>query len=405
MIVETDILKKVEDHVLGYYQRTDADTKQYVYHSLEHTNEVVEAAEIIGKELELDEESMEVVLVAAWFHDTGYYEDHENHETRSLQKATDLLNELGARHEFTERVGGCIKATRMPQSPQNIEEKVLCDADLFHLSTDKYFEKCRLMRQEFEAVWGKSHSEPQWIKENIRFFENHNYFTEYARKEFASGKEENYKALKKKAKALKKDKNYVTDLEESLQKLQAKYDKMNEIRPERGRETLFRTTSKNHLDLSGMADNKANIMISINSIILSLVVSILIRKLEESPYLIIPTLILTTVCLVTIVFSILATRPNVTRGKFTRQDIMNKKTNLLFFGNFHGMPISDYEWGMKELLKDGNYIYSSMIRDIYYLGVVLGKKYKMLRISYTIFMFGIVISVLSFVLSIAIVSA
>jgi len=279
---------------------------------------------------------------------------------------------------------------------------VLCDADLYHLSTQKYEDKCVFMREEFSKVWDKSYSEVEWLKENLDFFEAHTYFTDYGRRELSVGKESNYKYLKSKAKAFKKDKKYVSDLESKLQKLQEKLDKVSELKPDRGRETLFRTTSKNHLELSSMADNKANIMISINSIILSLVVSILIRKFEENPYLIIPTLILTFVCLTTIVFSILATRPNVSRGTFTRDDIQSKKTNLLFFGNFHGMPIDDYEWGMKRLLQDGDYLYSSMIRDIYYLGVVLGKKYRLLRISYTIFMFGIVIAVLSFILSLSI---
>ena len=167
----------------------------------------------------------------------------------------------------------------------------------------------------------------------------------------------------------------------------------------RGVETMFRLTSKNHLDLSNMADNKANIMISINSIILSVIVSVLIRKLEEYPHLIAPTMIMTVVCLVTIVFAILATRPNVSKGRFTKDDIHNKKTNLLFFGNFHSMSLKDYEWGMKEMIKDPEYLYSSLIRDIYFLGAVLGKKYKMLRIAYTFFMFGFVFAVISFILA------
>ena len=90
---------------------------------------------------------------------------------------------------------------------------------------------------------------------------------------------------------------------------------------------MFRTTSKNHLDLSAMADNKANIMISVNTIILSLVVSILIRRLVEFPNLLYPTLLLVVVCLTTIVLSILATRPNVSSGVFTDEDVLSKKTN------------------------------------------------------------------------------
>jgi hypothetical protein len=148
-----------------------------------------------------------------------------------------------------------------------------------------------------------------------------------------------------------------------------------------------------------MADNKSNILITINSIILSVVVSVLIRKLENNEYLIIPTVLLVSVCLATMVFAILATRPNVSTGRFKREDIKNKRTNLLFFGNFHGMEIENYEWAMKEMMRDGDYLYGSMIKDIYYLGKVLGQKYKYLRISYNIFMFGFVVAILSFVIA------
>ena len=150
-----------------------------------------------------------------------------------------------------------------------------------------------------------------------------------------------------------------------------------------------------------MADSKANIMISVNTIIISIIISVLIQKLDTNPHLIIPTSILLISCLVTIIFSILATRPNVSSGMFSRNDVEKRKTNLLFFGNFHKMKLEDYEWGMRELMEDSSYLYGSLIRDIYFLGVVLGKKYRLLRISYTIFMFGLVVSVLAFIISVA----
>lgn len=191
----------------------------------------------------------------------------------------------------------------------------------------------------------------------------------------------------------------VEELEEKVSKLKQKVKKAKELTPTRGIETMFRTTSKNHMELSAIADNKANIMISINSIILSVLVSVLIRKLEEFPHMTIPAIMLTVVCLTTIVFAVLATRPNVTHGRFEREDITNKKTNLLFFGNFHKMSLQDYQWGMMEMLKDADYLYGSMIKDIYFLGAVLGKKYRLLRMSYTIFMFGFVVSILGFVVA------
>lgn len=191
----------------------------------------------------------------------------------------------------------------------------------------------------------------------------------------------------------------VEALEEKVTKLKDKVKKAKEQKPTRGIETMFRTTSKNHMELSAIADNKANIMISINSIILSVLVSVLIRKLEEYPHMTIPAVMLTIVCLTTIVFAVLATRPNVTKGKFEHEDIINKKANLLFFGNFHRMKLEDFQWGMNEMLKDADYLYGSMIKDIYFLGAVLGKKYRLLRLSYTIFMFGFVASILGFIVA------
>ena len=159
---------------------------------------------------------------------------------------------------------------------------------------------------------------------------------------------------------------------------------------------MLRLTSENHLKLSDMADHKANILISVNSIIISVILSVLLRKLQEEPSLIIPTIIFLTVAVTTIVISILATRPKIIGGTFTRKDISEKKTNLLFFGNFHKATYEQYNAAMREMMTDTDYLYGSLIKDIYYLGVVLGRKYKLIRLAYNIFMIGIIVSVLAF---------
>jgi hypothetical protein len=96
------------------------------------------------------------------------------------------------------------------------------------------------------------------------------------------------------------------------------------------------------------------------------------------------------------VLAVIATRPNVTRGKFSKNDVDQKRVNLLFFGNFHQMKLEEYEWAIKELLKDKDYVYSSLTKDLYFLGLVLNRKYKILRWTYTIFIIGIVVSVFAF---------
>ena len=371
--------------------------EHFVYHNLQHTLDVVDATVEIAEQTHLRKEQMEIAVMAAYLHDVGYVSTADGHEEKSIELTRDFLKEQQCDDNYIEQIVACIKATKMPQNPQNIVEEVLCDADLYHLSSAKYFEKAELLREEFSTVEKDVITESEWLDMSSLFIGNHRYFTDYGKSVLEPKKDQNLKKIKKRVKALNPDSKYVKKLEKEVLKLREQENK----KPTRGIETMFRITSKNHLTLSGMADNKANIMISINSIILSILVTVLIRKFEEFPNLILPTLILVGVSLAAIVFSILATRPNVSSGKFTREDIEKKRTNLLFFGNFHGMQLRDYLWGVREMMKDGDYLYGSLIKDIYFLGIVLGKKYKMLRISYTIFMFGFVLAILTFLLAIA----
>ncbi|MDA0193440.1 MAG: DUF5706 domain-containing protein [Bacteroidetes bacterium] len=368
------------------------------YHTLEHTYDVVGAVSVIGANENLSRDELEIVQLAGWFHDLGYTVDLKNHEANSIKLAHEFFKKFGYSSVKAKLVESCIRATVMPQNPKSKLEKIICDADLYHISTIEYFKKAELLKLEWEQTQGDKYGKREWLKLNKKFIENHHYFTDYARKNFEEGKQENLMKINKKL-AMMDDQDQIQKLQKQIEKLEAKNKKAKEENPERGMQTMFRITSKNHLELSAMADNKANIMISINSIILSILITVLYRKLEEYPYMVIPAVILTVVCLITIVFAILATRPNVSRGKFTKDDINNKKTNLLFFGNFHGMELSEYTWAMNELMKDGQYLYNSLIKDIYFLGKVLGKKYKFLRLSYTIFMFGFVISVISFIVA------
>lgn len=195
-------------------------------------------------------------------------------------------------------------------------------------------------------------------------------------------------------------------LETALPKEKDKKKKNKEGKPERlerGVETMFRTTLSNHNNLSRFVDNKANIILSVNAIIISVSLSTIVPKLDSpsNSHLIIPTLILIVSSLVSIVFAILATRPRVTKGSFSRNEVDEKKVNLLFFGNFYKMSYDDYNWAMNELMKDREYIYNSMIKDLYNLGIVLEQKYRLLRNTYNVFMVGIIISVLAYLIAFA----
>jgi hypothetical protein len=166
----------------------------------------------------------------------------------------------------------------------------------------------------------------------------------------------------------------------------------------RGVETMFRTSYRTHIDMSGLADSKANIMISINGIIVSILLGAISSKIETNPWLLLPTATLLTTCLVSLVFAVLAARPRVSHHVVTLEDVRRNAANILFFGNFISMSEDDYILGMKELLQDNERLYTNMIRDIYSLGSVLDRKFRLLRTSYTVFMFGLIAGVTLFIL-------
>ncbi|MBM2845893.1 MAG: hypothetical protein HW407_1205 [Bacteroidetes bacterium] len=396
MVGTTDIIRKAAAHVSTLFQ--EKLPSWAVYHNMDHTLQVVEACEEIAEASKLSKSDYEAVMVAAWFHDVGYIDTVDGHEEKGAERAATFLQTHGVSQEKTEQILGCIRATRIPQEPRNVIEQIVCDADLVHLGKKRFFERGELMRLEWELRSGKTIPEVEWLNINIDFVSKNSFHTKYAQAEFAARRTKNLIELQDRLRgATGRSQDNEEKVRLKKERLATKIEK--EKRPERGIETMFRVVPKNHLDLSALADQKANIMITTNALVISVVGGLLLNKLDTNLHLVIPTIILMSVCLTAMIFAILATRPNVTTGTFTREDIEQKRANLLFFGNFHNSTLEDFTWGMKEMMNDSDYLYGSMIKDLYYLGKVLGRKYRYLRICYNIFMYGLVVSVLAFVIA------
>lgn len=161
---------------------------------------------------------------------------------------------------------------------------------------------------------------------------------------------------------------------------------------------MFRTSYRTHVELSAIADNKSNIMISINGIIISITIASISTKIDSNPWLLLPTSIILITCMVALIYSILAARPRVSNEKVTLDDVRSNRSNLLYFGNFFKLSREDYVTGMEELMADSERLYNTMARDLYGLGTVLETKFRLLRIAYNVFMFGLALSVASFLL-------
>lgn len=382
------LIIKIEQYVLDFFAKNLC--QQYCFHNESHTYSVVSAVKEMSFHYDLNEEDRFILIAAAYFHDLGYAKGGSiSHEERSAEMADDFLRGESVDPILIEKVKKCILATRMPQNPNNLLEEILCDADLFHLGTPVFLERNKLMQQEAEKVCGGKIDKGFWRNATIKLFENHNYKTTYAQEKLNSGKKENFENLKKKQEKGKQDKPNKLEEEVKLVK-----------KPERGIETMFRVTSTNSQRLSDMADNKANLLLTVNSIILSLVVTVLLRSLDKNTHLILPTIILMSVVVIVMVLAILSTIPKIPNGYFSHEQVDNKSVNLLFFGNFYKMPLETYKESMNKVMDDREFLYGMLTKDVYSQGVVLGRKYKLLRYAYGVFMFGLIISVLAFVVSI-----
>lgn len=393
-----DILKISEDHVKNLFK--DRLSSVYTYHNLDHTIQVVDKIKILAKEENVSLEDTEDLLLAGWFHDLGYIDDSENHEEESRKMAEEFLR----KHQYDEariaKIGKLILATDKFYKPTDHLENIIKDADLYHLASDDYFNVCENLRLEIKEVHHQKFSKLQWAELNTAFFAKHQFYTKFAQENWQPIKQKNTEKIFDKIKDLKEDKKEKSSQDKDKALLNKK--KLEKLEsPERGIETMFRVTLNNHTKLSQIADSKANILLSVNAIIISVALSTLIPKLDapSNSHLIVPTFVMIMSSVACIILAIMSTRPKVSSGTFTRKEIEEKKVNLLFFGNFYKMPMEEYLWAMKEMMADRQYLYDTMIKDLYYLGIVLNRKYKLLRLTYTVFTIGIIVSVVAFVVA------
>lgn len=396
---EKQIVRQAEEKVNSLYATIPHEN--LLYHSIEHTRKVVARANEIAAHYQLSEREVTLLNIGAWFHDVGHlYTEPANHEQKSVEIMRGWLAEKGDHANMADEVTSIILATKLSTPPDGLIQEIIKDADTYHLGTEEFKKMDKLMKKEMSL----RHAGPvlrDWRRNTLNLLEYHQFYTSYCKQLLDAQKLKTIAWLKKKA-----EKEQIADNgANSLLPMDHGNEKKDSNKGHsgfitKGIQTMLRLTSENHMKLSEMADNKANILISVNAIIISVILSVLIRKIEVDKHLAIPTMIFLATSLTTIVLSILATRPKITNGNFTREDILNRKTNLLFFGNFFKSDLDEYKWGMSTMMKDPNYLYGTLIDDIYYLGKVLGRKYRLVRIAYSVFMVGIIVSAFAFIMAI-----
>lgn len=415
-ILSTPILNKTEKYVTKVYVNEFSD--KFIFHDLKYIHRIVDETEKIAISEGLSESDIEILLLVAWFYYVGF-KDFDAYE--KAKEPTDIFVQckkcsMMAAKAFLEKeqyppekIEKTLKILdkAFPDNEPHLQkggklENIVVDAIRMDFGRPKGKKRAKLLYEEFLLLGTLNFGKRGWYEAMIEYLTNFDYTTKYGKKHFSPNKKALLIKLQKEYKEVKKEDDIVLRKELGINEEELKALKKNlrsvKGRDERGIQTIFRTTSKNHYTLNEMVDKKANIMISVNSIILSLIIGGIITPNIEFNHSAVPLLIMTLTSIFSVIFAILSIRPDTTHGEFTEKDIRNKKGNLLFFGNFHKMQFKDYEWGMLQMLNDSNYMYSTLIRDIYFLGQTLGKKYKYIRLSLTVFMVGITLTVLSFFL-------
>ena len=382
------LVKKVEKHVK--HLLADQLNNNFLFHSQGFTKKQVSKATKILEESDTKVNKNQI-LTAVWFLNSGYTVSYKNHIQESMSLAATFLKEENVAEKDIEMVRQLIQSAWEDKEPTNEEEAILKDVNTFFYASEDLEEMLGLLRLEMENFDTMVPDLESW---RLQFVEKlriqHRYYTDYAKENWQENKEDNVLSLiKSMQKAVK------TEKKETLKA------KLKDESPQRAIQSLYRIELRNHLKLSDIADTKANILLSVNAIIISLLMANLLPKLDTpaNSYLIYPTAIFVLFSIASMIMSVLATRPKVDNTTLVDQDIEGKETNFLFFGNFHSLELGDFKTKLKEIIKNKESIYDSLSMDLYYLGKVLQQKYRLLRWTYTIFIVGIILSVVAFTIA------
>lgn len=380
--------------------------EKIVYHNVGFAQRVSKNIGLIAEESKskISETDRDVLEMAVWLYTAllGGVASDDKDEAESIRFYIDYVNESYPKILKSFEVDGkdipiiieIVKSGLVTTKMQDKWQGVFVDALMMDFKGKNA--KDRIIQFYEETILSDTNlSISKFYSLIIGYLSNYEPYTEYATdhiqpsiQRLIDNLEIEKKKISKKKSALIKKQLEINDVEfKEIKK------SLNTVkgRDPRGIQTLFRTTSKNHYTLNEMVDRKANIMITVNAIILSLALSDLLGdKVYADIPIVIPMVILSTASLFSIIFAVLSITPSRTQGTFTETDVKNKRSNLLYYGNFRKMKFEDYERGMHDKLNDSDFLYNSMIKDLYYLGKTLDHKYNFIRLSLTIFLIGLV---------------
>ncbi len=390
-----NIVKEAEEYILDLFN--EKGNTQLLFHDYRRGAEVAYLIQDISKNSGLNEVATEIEIakIASWFYVVGKLFQYEQPHLVAKQEAIRFLKEKEYSPEKLQKVIQCIDSIDTKVIPQNTECQLVHDASLAYWTTSNNIRLAPLIRLENELISGNQWSHLEWEEKHLNDLLAARFYTPYGQLVFTPILNQNIVDQKKRVDSLilKTKRKKVVD-DSTLRKFQGLEDKI----PQRANQTFFRAVYRNHINLSAIADNKANMMTGINAILLSVVLSIVTytRLIYDKTETVMPITIFILTALVSLIFSVAAASPKITKVNKKVSDKMKARKNIAFFGNFTSLSLEEFEEAMDAMLRDDELIYGNMTRDLYFLGKALDTKYRLLRISYHVFLGGFVTSVLLF---------
>ncbi|MCI5080594.1 MAG: DUF5706 domain-containing protein [Saprospiraceae bacterium] len=371
-------LQQLQQQLIALW-RVEASAEQ-LFHTPKMFDKWTRLVREIGEAESLPETDIELLELAIQCLAFGHL--RKNHEA-ALEKARELSDQNLLTAEQTAQLVALILFVHSDQKPTDLPQGVLFDAIWAYTGKNNFDRDANLLRIELE-YFGETMEEEAWGQYLLQQLIQHPFYTNYAVEQFG-----------------KKRRGYIADLRSKMKKSQITDQKDRTGKNlGRGIDTLFRVNFRNHINISNIADGKANIMISINTILLSIMITLgstgLFLELPSSDKLVnyLPLFCLMGTCVVSLIFSVLATRPKMTNKSIK----LEKGANLLFFNNFLKVSQAEFIDYIQELKHDQEQLYKDMGKDLYSLGSVLQKKYRLLTLAYNSFLIGILVTVASFII-------
>jgi predicted metal-dependent HD superfamily phosphohydrolase len=169
---------------------------EYKYHNLIHAREVFEAVTELGKNSNLSDEELEIIQIAAWFHDTGFVKGHLNHENSSIKILKEFLGNISYPEGKIDRISDIIIMTEMGATPNNLSERIIRDADILHVGKEEFYSKSLTLKSEWENFDHKKFTDLEWLQASMDFINRTLFFTDYANSKYEAGRQKNISSLK-----------------------------------------------------------------------------------------------------------------------------------------------------------------------------------------------------------------